>query len=102
MYAVVKTGGKQLRVSPGDLVNVELLQGDPGQQIELSEVLMVGGDELKVGQPLVEGARVLATVQGEAAGPKVKIFKYKRRKRYRLHKGHRQHYTSIKIDSIEV
>ena len=102
MYAVVKTGGKQLRVSPGDLVNVELLQGDPGQQIELSEVLMVGGDTLKVGQPLVEGARVLATVQGEATGPKIKIFKYKRRKRYRLRKGHRQHYTSLKIDSIEV
>ncbi len=102
MYAVVKTGGKQIRVVPGDVINVELLPGDPGQQIELSEVLMVGGDQLKVGQPLVEGARVLATVQGEASGPKIKIFKYKRRKRYRLRKGHRQHYTRIKIDSIEV
>jgi large subunit ribosomal protein L21 len=101
MYAVVKTGGKQLRVSPGDVVDVELLGGDPGDQIELSEVLMVGGDGLKIGNPHVEGARVLATVQGEAKGPKIKIFKFRRRKRYRLHKGHRQHYTRIKIDSIE-
>ncbi len=102
MYAVVKTGGKQLRVAPGDIVNVELLAGDVGQQIELSEVLMIGGDELKVGRPLVEGARVLATVQGEDKGPKLRIFKFRRRKRYRLHKGHRQHYTKLKIDSIEV
>ena len=101
MYAVVKTGGKQLRVSPGDVVDVGLLAGDPGQQVELSEVLMVADGDLRVGHPLVEGARVLATVQGEASGPKIKIFKYKRRKRYRLHKGHRQHYTRIKIDSIE-
>ncbi|MCP4002827.1 MAG: 50S ribosomal protein L21 [bacterium] len=101
MYAVVKTGGKQLRVSPGDVVDVELLKGDPGDQIELSEVLLVGGDSLKIGNPRVEGARVLATVQGEEKGPKIRIFKFRRRKRYRLHKGHRQHYTRIKIDSIE-
>ena len=102
MYAVVRTGGKQIRVVPGDVVDVELLPGDPGQKVELSEVLMVGGDSLKVGTPTVEGARVLATVQGEAKGPKIRIFKYKRRKRYRLRQGHRQHYTRIKIDKIEV
>jgi large subunit ribosomal protein L21 len=102
MYAVVRTGGKQLRVEPGDLVDVELLEGEAGERIELREVLLVGGDELRVGRPLVEGARVTATIQGEASGPKIRIFKYKRRKRYRLHKGHRQHYTRIKIDAIEV
>jgi large subunit ribosomal protein L21 len=94
MYAVVRTGGKQLRV--------ELLDGEAGERVELREVLLVGGDELRVGRPLVEGARVTATIEGDSAGPKVRIFKYKRRKRYRLHKGHRQHYTRIKIEAIEV
>lgn len=102
MYAVVKAGGKQLRVQPGDVVDVELLEGEPGARVELREVLLVGGDELRVGRPLVEGARVTATIQGESAGPKLRIFKFKRRKRYRLHKGHRQHYTRIQIDAIEV
>jgi large subunit ribosomal protein L21 len=102
MYAVVRTGGKQLRVEPGDVVDVELLDGEAGERVELREVLLVGGDELRVGRPLVEGARVTATIQGDSAGPKVRIFKYKRRKRYRLRKGHRQHYTRIKIEAIEV
>jgi large subunit ribosomal protein L21 len=101
MYAVVRTGGKQLRVEPGDVVDVELLEGEAGQRVELREVLLIGGDELRVGRPLVEGARVTATIQGDASGPKLRIFKYKRRKRYRLRKGHRQHYTRIVIDAIE-
>lgn len=101
-YAVVKTGGKQLRVTPGDLVRVERLSGDPGQQVALDEVLMVGGDSVKVGTPRVEGAKVLATIQGELKGPKIKVFKMKRRKRYRLTQGHRQKYTQLRIDSIEV
>ena len=101
-YAVVKTGGKQLRVTPGDLVRVERLSGDPGQQVALDEVLMIGGDSVKVGTPRVEGAKVLATIQGELKGPKVTVFKMKRRKRYRLTKGHRQKYTQLRIDSIEV
>jgi large subunit ribosomal protein L21 len=101
MYAVVRTGGKQVRVEPGDVVSVELLPGQPGDRIELSDVLMIGGDEPRVGTPTVAGARVVATIQGEARGPKVLIFKYKRRKRYRLRKGHRQHYTTLKIESIE-
>lgn len=101
MYAVVRTGGKQLRVSPGDVVRVEKLAGDPGQQIDLEEVLLIGGDEVKVGTPRVEGAKVVATIQGEAKGPKLKIFKKKRRKRYKLTRGHRQHYTELRIDSIE-
>jgi len=101
MYAVVRTGGKQLRVEPGDVVDVELLGGEPGDRVELAEVLMIGGESPRVGRPLVAGAKVNATIQGDSAGPKLKIFKYKRRKRYRLHKGHRQHYTRIKIDSID-
>ena len=102
MYAVVKTGGKQLRVSPGDVVNVELLPGSPGEQISLDEVLLVGGDEIKIGKPCVDGARVLATIQRETKAKKVRIFKMKRRKRYRVSKGHRQRYTELRIDSIEV
>jgi large subunit ribosomal protein L21 len=88
MYAVVRTGSKQLRVAPGDVVAVERLEGAPGA--------------VRVGTPYVEGARVVGTIQGQDRGPKIKIFKYRRRKRYRLRKGHRQSYTSLKIESIEV
>jgi large subunit ribosomal protein L21 len=102
MYAVVRAGGKQLRVSPGDVVDVELMAGEPGEQIELGEVLMVGGDTVVVGKPTVAGAKVLAKIEGDSAGPKIRIFKYKRRKRYRLTKGHRQHFTRVRIESIEV
>ena len=102
MYAVVKTGGKQVRVQPGDLVDLDLIEGEPGQRIELGEVLLIGGDSVTVGTPLVPGARVVATIQGDTKGEKIRIFKFKKRKRYRLTKGHRQHYTRVKIDSIEV
>ncbi len=101
MYAVIRAGGKQLRVEPGDLVSIERTAGAPGDRIELSEVLLVGGDELQVGAPCVPGARVVATVQEASKGPKIHIFKYKRRKRYRLRQGHRQNYTTIRIESIE-
>ncbi|HXX47657.1 MAG TPA: 50S ribosomal protein L21 [Myxococcota bacterium] len=102
MYAVVRSGGKQFRVSPGDVVDVERVEGEPGQEIELGEVLLVGGDKVVVGKPLVAGAKVLAKIEGDSAGPKIRIFKYKRRKRYRLTKGHRQHFTRVRIESIEV
>ncbi|HTO68531.1 MAG TPA: 50S ribosomal protein L21 [Myxococcota bacterium] len=102
MYAVVRSGGKQFRVSPGDVVDVERVEGEPGQSIELGEVLLVGGDKLVVGKPLVAGAKVMAKIEGDSAGPKIRIFKYKRRKRYRLTKGHRQHFTRVRIESIEV
>ncbi len=102
MYAVVKTGGKQLRVRAGDVVKVERLAGESGDRVELDQVLLVGGDSVRVGTPLVEGARVVATICGEASGPKIRVFKHKRRKGYRLHMGHRQHYTQLKIESIEV
>jgi large subunit ribosomal protein L21 len=69
--------------------------------VEIGEVLLIGGEEVKIGTPRVEGARVVATIQEEARGPKIRIFKHKRRKRYRLRQGHRQEYTTIRIDSIE-
>jgi len=105
MYAVVRTGSKQIRVKPGDVVSVERLEGAPGDSVELREVLLLGGGEgsaIRVGNPLIEGAFVRATVRGETSGPKIKIFKFRRRKRYRLRKGHRQKYTQLRIDSIEV
>ena len=101
MYAVVRTGGKQLRVAPGDVVAVELLGGAPGEKVELDDVLLISGDDVRIGNPRVEGAKVVATIQGEETGPKLRIFKHRRRKGYRLHRGHRQHYTTIKIEAIE-
>ncbi len=91
-----------MRVSPGDIVDVELFEGEPGQEVALGEVLLVSGDKLHVGNPLVAGAKVLAKIEGDSAGPKIRIFKYKRRKRYRKTKGHRQHFTRVRIESIEV
>ncbi len=102
MYAVVRTGGKQARVREGDVLDVERLPGAEGETIELSEVLLVGDDPVRIGTPLVEGARVVARIAGEAKGPKLRIFKYKRRKRYHLRQGHRQRYTRVVIESIEV
>ncbi len=101
MYAVLRTGGKQLRVQPGDLVAVEKLAGQPGARVELEDVLLISGKTMRVGTPRVEGAKVVATIQGETPGPKIRIFKHKRRKGYRRHTGHRQHYTCIRIESIE-
>ena len=102
MYAVIRTGGKQARVQEGDFLDVERLRGAEGETIELSEVLLVGDDPVRIGTPLVEGARVVARIAGETKGPKLRIFKYKRRKRYRLRQGHRQRYTRVVIESIEV
>ena len=101
MFAVIKTGGKQYRVAPGDTVKVETLAADVGQQVTLSEVLAVSnGTDVKVGSPLVEGASVVATVVAHGRHDKVTIFKMKRRKHYQKHQGHRQNYTELRIDSI--
>ncbi|MGC9332856.1 MAG: 50S ribosomal protein L21 [Anaerolineae bacterium] len=101
MYAVVKTGGKQYRVSPGDTIDVEKLPYEVGDQVELDKILLVAnGPEAKIGQPLVDGAKVKATVTRQAKGPKVIVFKYRPSKRYRRKKGHRQHYTRLRIDEI--
>jgi large subunit ribosomal protein L21 len=101
MYAVVKTGGKQYRVSPGDSIEVEKLPHEVGEQVELEEVLLVAnGSSTKIGQPVVKGAKVKATVTRQGTGRKVIIFKYRPSKRYRRRKGHRQHSTRLRIDEI--
>jgi large subunit ribosomal protein L21 len=101
MHAVIKTGGKQYRVAPGDTVKVETLAADVGQQVTLSEVLAVSdGGDVKVGAPFVAGAAVVATVVAHGRHDKVTIFKMKRRKHFQKHAGHRQNYTELRIDSI--
>ncbi len=102
MYAVVRTGGKQVRVTPGQNVRVEKLAGDVGDAIELSDVLLVGGEgDLKIGTPVVEGARVVGRIAAQGRHPKITVFKMKRRKGYRRKQGHRQDYTEIHVESIE-
>jgi large subunit ribosomal protein L21 len=101
MYAVIKTGGKQYRVSPGDSIEVEKLPYEVGEQIELDQVLLVAnGSKAKIGRPVVDGANVKATVTRQAKGRKVIIFKYRPSKRYRRKRGHRQHHTRLRIDEI--
>ena len=103
MYAVVRTGGKQVRVAPGARVRVEKLEGAVGDSITLGEVLLVGGGdgESRVGAPLVSGASVVGTITAQDRAPKVIGFKMKRRKGYRRKLGHRQAYTEIRIEGIE-
>ena len=102
MYAVVRTGGKQVRVMPGSAVRVEKLPGAVGESIELDQVLLVGGEgETRVGTPLVEGVKVVGTITDQGRGPKITVFKMKRRKGYRRKMGHRQDYTQVRVDSIE-
>jgi len=101
MYAVIKTGGKQYRVSPGEKLKVEQIPADVGAEVVLDQVLMVGeGESVRLGQPTLAGAAVKATVVGHGRGDKVQIFKMRRRKHYRKQQGHRQNYTELKIDSI--
>jgi len=101
MYAVVETGGKQYKVSEGMTIEVEKLPVEVGEEIELDKVLMVvDGDSIKVGRPFLEGAKVKALVQGQIKGPKIIVFKYKPKKRYRRKKGHRQRYTRLLIKEI--
>jgi large subunit ribosomal protein L21 len=102
MYAVVRTGGKQVRVAPGDAVRVEKLDGAIGDRIELPEVLLVGGEgDARIGTPLVEGAKVVGTITAQGRGEKITVFKMKRRKGYRRKAGHRQFYTEVRVDEIE-
>ncbi len=102
MYAVVRTGGKQVRMQPGESVRVEKLDGGVGDPVELDDVLLVGGNaDLKIGTPKVEGARVIGTITAQGRGPKITVFKMKRRKGYRRKIGHRQDYTEILVDRIE-
>ncbi len=102
MYAVIRTGGKQYRVSEGDTLRVEKLNADEGASVEFDEVLMVGnGDDVKIGKPTLEGGKVTATVVAQARAAKVMIIKFRRRKHYRKQQGHRQYFTEVKITGIQ-
>lgn len=102
MYAIVKTGGKQYKVAPGDIIKLEKLAGEEGQAVEFNEILMVSddNDQVTVGKPFVAGAKVTAEVVEHGRLKKVKILKFKRRKHHMKRMGHRQSYTAVKIKEI--
>ncbi len=101
IYAVIETGGKQYKVTPGQTIDVERLDVAEGKTIELDRVLLIAdGDKVRVGTPTVDGAKVVATSQGEGKGKKIIVFKYKPKVRYRKKTGHRQFYTRLVIDKI--
>ena len=102
-YAIVRTGGKQYRVAPGDTIRVESLAGDTGDTIELTDVLMVSRDgEVTLGSPRVPGAKVVTEIGGNGKGKKIVVFKYKAKTRYRRTQGHRQQYTELNITDISI
>ncbi|MBW2076904.1 MAG: 50S ribosomal protein L21 [Deltaproteobacteria bacterium] len=102
MYAVIQTGGKQYRVAPGEEIKVEKLDGNVGDEVYFDTVLLVSKDDkVAVGKPVLKDARVVAKITGHGRGPKLVVFKYKRRKGYRRKQGHRQDYTGVKIINIE-
>ncbi len=100
MYAVIKTGGKQYKVAQGDKLRVEKLTANVGDTVTFSEVLLLGGDAIKVGAPLVAGAKVEAKVVAQDREKKVIVFKFRRRKNYRRKNGHRQPFTALEITGI--
>lgn len=101
MYAIIETGGKQQRVSQGDVISVEKITGDPGASVEFDKVLAVGsGENISVGRPYVENAKVIASIVAQERAKKVIIFKKKRRKNYRRTKGHRQYLTKLVIKEV--
>jgi len=103
LYAIIRTGGKQLRVEPGQTVKVEKLSAQKGETVEFTEVLLTGGEgELRIGRPFVEGAKVRGTVIGTGKGRKILVFRYKPKKNVRRRKGHRQPFTMVRIEAIEV
>jgi len=101
MYAVIKTGGKQHKVAPGEVLKVEKLEADVGATVSFDQVLLTAdGDSRKVGAPLVSGAKVTAEVVKHGRADKIRIIKHRRRKNYHREQGHRQHYTEIRITEI--
>ncbi len=101
VYAVVKSGGRQFRASVGDTILVDRLPAAAGERLELGEVLLVASDEhIEIGHPTVDGAKVVATVLAQEKGPKIHIFKYRPKERYRQRGGHRQLYTRLRVDEI--
>ena len=102
MYAVIKTGGKQYRVSEGSVLRVEKVDAEEGASLDLDKVLMIAdGEEVKIGAPYVEGGKVTATVKAHGRGDKVKIIKFRRRKHHMKRQGHRQWFTEVKITGIK-
>ena len=103
MYAVIATGGKQYRVSEGDVIRIETLPAEENEEITFDKVLLVAdGDDVNIGAPYVEGGKVSATVNGHGRGKKIEIIKFKRRKHHRKRMGHRQNFTEVKITGISV
>ena len=101
MYAVVRTGGKQLRVSPGDVIQIEKIQVEPGDSVELTDILMISTDQgTTVGTPNVDGAAVVCKAIGDGKGKKIVIYNYKRRKGFRRKQGHRQPFTKLSVTDI--
>lgn len=102
MHAVIKTGGKQYIVKPGDVIDIEKISGEPGEEVNFKEVLLVSadGEDVKVGSPVVESARVEGRIVKQKKGEKIVVFKFKRRKGYRKKAGHRQNLTSVEITGI--
>jgi len=102
MYAVIETGGKQYRVTEGQSIKVEKLDGEAGSNIDLDKVLMVAdGENITVGAPYVKGGKVTATIKSHGRGKKIHIIKFRRRKHYQKEQGHRQHYTELQITGIK-
>ncbi len=102
MFAVIETGGKQYKVREGDALRVERLEGEPGSRVIIDRVLMIGeGQDVQIGRPTVEGSTVEATIKGHGRGPKLRIFKKKRRKGYTRRQGHRQPYTELEVTGIQ-
>lgn len=100
-YAIIEDGGKQYRAVEGATIEVDRYNAEPGEQIDLDRVLLFAdGEEVVIGTPLIEGAKIEATVLEQIKGPKVIVFKYKPKERYRVKKGHRQQYTRLKVDAI--
>lgn len=103
MYAIIKTGGKQYKVQEGQTLHVEKLEGTEGSEIEFTDVLMYSdGENVTLGAPTIDSAIVKGQIIDQGKGKKVIVFKFKRRKGYRRFKGHRQSYTAVKIDSIQI
>ena len=100
MYAVIKTGGKQYRVQPDDVLEIEKLDAEVGAKVEFTEVLMIGGDSTKIGSPFLSGAKVTAELVEQTRGPKLIAFKKRRRKNSRRKRGHRQEFTKVRITEI--
>lgn len=102
MHAVIKTGGKQYIVKQGDVIDIEKISGEPGEEVNFEEVLLVSadGEDVKVGSPVVESARVEGKIVKQKKGDKIVVFKFKRRKGYRKKAGHRQNLTSVEITNI--